>query len=44
MLSQTIEAGQVFTLLSVAPTPNAKDFRLSIQKSTRGFSPLLRKN
>lgn len=44
MLSQTIEAGQVFTLTSVAPTPNAKDFRLSIQKSTRGFSPLLRKN
>lgn len=44
MLSQSIEAGQVFTLLSVAPTTNAKDFRLSIQKSTRGFFPLLRKN
>jgi len=44
MISQTLEAGQPFTLTSIAPTPGAKDFRLSIQKSTRGFFPLLRKN
>lgn len=44
MVSQSLEAGQPFTLTSIAPTPAAKDFRLSIQKSTRGFFPTLRKN
>lgn len=44
MISQQIEPGQMLTLTSVAPNPSVKDFRLSLQKSTRGFVPLLRKN
>ena len=44
MVSQTIEAGQILVLTSVAPTPTAKDFRLTVQQSTREFFPLLRKN
>lgn len=44
MISQQLEAGQVMTLMSVAPTPNAKDFRLSIQESTRDYFPILPKN
>jgi len=44
MISQQIEGGQVMTLMSVAPAPNAKDFRLSIQESTREFFPILPKN
>lgn len=44
MVSQQIEPGQLLTLTSVAPNPSVKDFRLSLQKSTRGFLPVLRKN
>lgn len=44
MISQQIEAGQILVLTSVAPTPNAKDFRLTVQQSTREFFPLLPKN
>lgn len=44
MISQQIEAGQVLVLTSVAPTPQAKDFRLTVQQSTREFFPRLRKN
>ncbi len=44
MVSQQIEGGQAMTLTSVAPHPGAKDFRLSIQGSTRDFFPILRKN
>ena len=44
MVSQMIEGGQAMTLTSVAPHPNAKDFRLSIQASTRDYFPILPKN
>jgi len=44
MVSQQIEGGQILTLTSVAPQPGAKDFRLSIQESTRSRYPLLPKN
>lgn len=44
MVSQQIEGGQAMTLTSVAPHPGAKDFRLSIQASTRDYFPVLRKN
>lgn len=43
-VSQQIEGGQTLVLTSVAPTTNAKDFRLSLQESTRDYSPVLRKN
>jgi uncharacterized protein YcfL len=44
MVSQQIEGGQILVLDSVAPTPNARDFRLTIQESTRDYTPVLRKN
>lgn len=44
MVSQQIEGGQVLTLVSVAPHPNAKDFRLTLQESTREHIPVLPKN
>jgi uncharacterized protein YcfL len=44
MISQQIEGGQILILSSVAPHPNARDFRLSIQESTRDYVPVLRKN
>ena len=44
MISQQIEGGQIIVLTSVAPNPSVKDFRLSIQESTRERIPVLRKN
>jgi uncharacterized protein YcfL len=44
MVSQQIEAGQILILDSVAPHPGARDFRLTLQESTRDFFPILRKN
>ncbi len=44
MVSQQIEGGQVLVLTSVAPTPDARDFRLTIQESTSDYLPRLRKN
>lgn len=44
MVSQQIEGGQVLILHSVAPNANARDFRLSLQKSTRDYTPVLPKN
>lgn len=44
MVSQQIEAGQILILDSVAPHPGARDFRLTLQESTRDFFPRLRKN
>jgi hypothetical protein len=34
----------MLVLTSVAPNPSVKDFRLSIQESTREHIPVLRKN
>jgi uncharacterized protein YcfL len=44
MISQQIEGGQILTLISVAPHPGAKDFRLTLQESTRDYFPVLPKN
>jgi uncharacterized protein YcfL len=44
MVSQQIEGGQILVLDSVAPTPGTRDFRLTVQKSTRDYTPILRKN
>jgi uncharacterized protein YcfL len=44
MVSQQLEGGQMLVLTSVAPNPSVKDFRLSIQESTREHIPVLRKN
>ncbi|MCC7375117.1 MAG: DUF1425 domain-containing protein [Verrucomicrobiales bacterium] len=44
MVSQQIEPGQILVLTSVAPNPSAKDFRLTIQESTRDYTPVLPKN
>lgn len=44
MVSQQIEGGQILMLTSVAPHPNAKDFRLTLQESTRAYTPVLPKN
>lgn len=44
MVSQQIEPGQVLVLTSVAPNPGAKDFRLTLQQSTRDYTPVLPKN
>ncbi len=43
MVSQQIEGGQVLVLSSTAPHPSVKDFRLSLQESTRDHFPLLPK-
>jgi uncharacterized protein YcfL len=44
MVSQQIEPGQILVLTSVAPNPSAKDFRLTLQESTRDYTPVLPKN
>lgn len=44
MVSQQLEGGQMLVLTSVAPNPSVRDFRLSIQESTRERIPVLRKN
>lgn len=44
MVSQQLEAGQMLILTSVAPHPEARDFRLTVQKSTRAYYPRLPKN
>ncbi|MBL9137445.1 MAG: DUF1425 domain-containing protein [Verrucomicrobiales bacterium] len=44
MVSQQIEPGQVLVLTTVAPNPAAKDFRLTLQQSTRDYNPVLPKN
>ncbi len=44
MVSQQLEGGQILVLTSVAPNASVKDFRLSIQESTRERIPVLRKN
>jgi len=44
MISQQLEGGQILVLSAVAPNAGARDFRLSIQESTRERIPVLRKN
>lgn len=44
MVSQQIEAGQILVLTSVAPHSGARDFRLTVQESTRDYFPVLPKN
>jgi uncharacterized protein YcfL len=44
MISQQIEGGQILVLDSVAPAPSVRDFRLTVQESTRDYTPVLRKN
>ncbi len=44
MVSQQIEGGQILVLTAVAPNPGVRDFRLSIQESTRDYFPVLPKN
>lgn len=44
MISQQLEGGQILVLSSVAPNASVKDFRLSVQESTREHVPVLRKN
>ncbi len=43
MISQQIEPGQILVLSSVAPNPGARDFRLTLQESTRSYFPVLPK-
>jgi uncharacterized protein YcfL len=44
MVSRQIEGGQILILSAVAPRADATDFRLTIQESTRDYTPILRKN
>lgn len=42
-VSEVIEGGQTMTVQSVAPHPNAGDFRVSLLESTRSYFPILRR-
>ncbi len=44
MVSQQLEGGQILVLSAVAPNSTVRDFRLSIQESTRERIPVLHKN
>lgn len=44
MVSQQIEGGQILMLTGVAPNPAVRDFRLTLQESTRDYFPVLPKN
>ncbi|MFN0067738.1 MAG: YcfL family protein [Limisphaerales bacterium] len=41
-VAQVIEGGQTMTIQSVAPHPNARDFRISLLESTRDRYPRIR--
>ncbi|MBX3745283.1 MAG: DUF1425 domain-containing protein [Verrucomicrobiae bacterium] len=43
MISRQIEGGQILVLDSVAPHPHARDFRLTLQESTRDYFPRIRR-